>query len=618
MKGTVKVERVGNRIHARIPYADGDGPRFAKKVTGARWSPEAKVWTYPLEWVTCVALRQVFGNGLEIGPELWAWATDARRASEKMMALGKAQDADLEHLPRLAPKLYEAIKTRPYQLVGSSFIATGRQVLLADEMRLGKTLQAIAGLIEAHPQGGTFLVFPPKTAVLATWKPELERWVGYTAEILTMHGDRKQREAALALANRPRTQRFRFVIGNIEMARIKGIEDNRTKTGGRPEYPGLFSVAWDGFIVDESHLALVHKTGQPTQTRVGMRRLAEQNPTAFRLALSGTPFRGKRHRIWGTLNWLKPELYTSYWRWLEQYFDVSSNGYGREIGDLKPEMEQAFYRELDTVMLRRTQAEVRPEIAGTLYGGTPLDGDSGPIGVWLDMEPKQAQQYKRMASQAALDVDGGEIMADGILAELTRAKQLADSCLSVADEQVQPVLPSNKWTWILNWLEEAGIAGEQDGDSKVIIATQYTKLVDVMDRELAALGIDHRIITGNVSATNRAKAQREFQAPDGPRVMLLNTTAGGTSLTLDRARAVIIIDETWVDDDQKQVEARITATNDETGKVAPTVYYLKSRGTIDEGIARNNLDAASLIRTVMDGRRGVEAMRRLLDGKEVK
>lgn len=616
---SVKVERVGDRIHALIPFRDGKGPEAAKRIPGARWDRSAKRWVYALDWAVCAKLRVTFGNSLVIGPNLAEWAWGAREMAERMAGLATARSAKLSHMPGLAPTLAAAMDTRPYQQAGVAFLAAGRQALLADEMRLGKTLQAIGALIEAKPEGGTFAVFTIKTAVLATWKPELERWLGDEVEILTMHGSRKQREAALALAARPRPRRFRILVANVEVARIRGIKDNNTKKGGQPEYPDLFDLAWDGFVIDDSPLALLHRVGVPTQTRVGMRRLAETNPAAVRYVLTGTPFRGKHYRIWGALNWLKPDVYTSYWRWVELYFDVHHDGYGKVIGGMRPEMEKAFYAELDGLMLRRTQAEVRPELPATLYGGTPLDGKEGnPVGVWLPMEGKQATQYKAMARDAVLEFEGGgEMLADGILAELTRAKQLAGSALDSVDGKILPCLPSNKWEWIVAHMTLMGIAGEDpEGDSKVIIASQFTRYINLISRELQAMGIDHRKITGEVTAKKRAQAQSDFQAEDGPRVMLLNTTAGGVSLTLDRARTIILHDETWIDDDQKQVEARIIPTTAEAARVASSVYYLRSLGTIDEGISRTNLTAADLIAAVMDGRRGVELAKQLLTGKE--
>lgn len=624
MKGRVYIERVGNRIHARIPYADGDGPRYAKKVPGARWSASTKTWTFALEWAICVALRRAFGDALEIGPELTAWARAARVSAEATIALSSANSAALSgNVKRVAPRLAAAIATRPYQEVGAAFVATGRQTLIADEMRLGKTLQSLAGIIEAYPDGGNFLIFAPKTAVLATWVPAINRWFGESATVTALSGTRAQREERLQsteyMIDKPKTG-FHFVISNIEMARVKGITDNLQKSGGVAEYPGLFEIVWDGFIVDESHKALVHKTGVPTQTRVGMRRLSETNPTALRIALSGTPFRGKRHQIWGTLNWLKPELYTSYWRWVEMYFDVSHDGYGKVIGDLRGEMESEFYRELSSIMLRRTKGEVRSELPPRMYAGDPIDGEAGgPVGIWLDMEPAQAKQYRMLQKEATVFASGGDIIADGILAEMTRAKQLSGSCLDVAPNgAVVPVLPSNKWDWIMAFLEDLGIAGEPSGTEKVVIASQFTKLVNLLATELASAGIAVHRITGEISATERARVQADFQTSDRVRVMLLNTTAGGVSLDLDAASTVILLDETWNADDQEQVEARIEPTTDERAKTSfPTVYYLRSRGTIEEGIARTNLDNDSLVKAVMDGRRGVETLKRLLSGEGV-
>lgn len=46
----------------------------AKEIPGAKHDVRARVWRLPLSWATCVIARGVFGDELEVGPALAAWA----------------------------------------------------------------------------------------------------------------------------------------------------------------------------------------------------------------------------------------------------------------------------------------------------------------------------------------------------------------------------------------------------------------------------------------------------------------------------------------------------------------------------------------------------------------
>ena len=94
---TVRIERVGNRVYADIPYhfgGNGMGPVLAKRVSGVTpkfdrgAGPGGKDkfvgWTYPLDLSVCRELRPVFGDALEIGDELRDWAAAERRREAEL------------------------------------------------------------------------------------------------------------------------------------------------------------------------------------------------------------------------------------------------------------------------------------------------------------------------------------------------------------------------------------------------------------------------------------------------------------------------------------------------------------------------------------------------------
>ena len=109
--------------------------------------------------------------------------------------------------------------------------------------------------------------------------------------------------------------------------------------------------------------------------------------------------------------------------------------------------------------------------------------------------------------------------------------------------------------------------------------------------------------------------QREFQRgtmDDGspaPDVFLLNTKAGGVSLTLDAADDVVIIDSTFVHDDQEQVEDRAHRLS---RMHSVQVWNLASTSSIDESILRNTWKMDTSIKKILDGERGIDFAKKLL------
>jgi SNF2 family DNA or RNA helicase len=423
----------------------------------------------------------------------------------------------------------------------------------------------------------------------------------------------------------------------------------KTKFITRPSYSKLFEVEWGVIIVDESHEVLIKRNGVPTQRRRGLDMLRTQalRGDGVPIALSGTPFDSKPHQLWGTLNWLDPVTYSAFHRWAELYWQ--KGGYtGHQLGEFRKDREKMLWDSLKAVALRRTKAEVAKDLPPKIYVGTPLEpsNQDSPIGIWLPMEGKQAKAYEDMRDLSVADLESGRLEAITALAELTRLKQLAccyghleeriikvscykdpvrrlipcQGCTAVgfhreAKQFYVPELPSNKFNWIVESLEEWGYP--KDPIDKVVIVSFYTGILNMIGR-----GINEHFstrkrpaeictaITGLTRSNDRRGIIDAFNAPGGPGVMLLNVKAGGTAITIDSADRMIFISETRSPDQQKQAEDRIHRISNPRHCM---YYYLRSLGTVDEGTAIVNQEAAMDTHRLLDGRRGVDYFRQILD-----
>ena len=617
-------ERVGNRIYLRVPYSEMN-VMTCKQVPGARWSKQAKAWTYPLDLETGRALREAFGEQLVLGPELTKWGQEAKALEQKLLGVNNVQDINvmsLVNLPRVSevcPGMWSAMNNRPYQPVASLFMAMAGQCLNADQPGTGKTIETLAALIERGVTGPV-LVLAPRTSVRSVWEPEIRQWLATYKEpwsVTVAIGSAKQVEHAYNnFIEEPWHDGLHFLVVNAEQARIKrdtecpadicnGDEDwcpekDRHKNRSTVRKPFLHNVEWSAIVADETHRWLINTRGKSaSQVGYGFTRLKTKEDGA-RYALTGTPLKGKKYNLFGTLNWLKPKVYTAKWRWIGTYFDVWDNEYGgKVIGDLKGGMsDEAFFRSLGSIVIRRTKDELRA------INPAWMPPEKRYHDIWVDLEGTQRTHYRSMEKAAEAQLEGGTLQARGILAEMTRLKQFALSDGHMVDGTFKPTLPSAKYDWVKEFLSERGIGKDEMSDEvhKVVICSQFTSVLNVWADKMREDGLNPLMITGETK--NPEVMADWFQTKDQYRLMLINTKAGGVSITLDAADDLVIIDETWVPDEQEQVEDRIHRASNILHQC--DIWYVRSRGTIEEGIAAANRDKAEANHVVLDAKRGLK------------
>lgn len=616
----------------------------------ARWNGQASRWYFPLHWDTCTGIRRVankLGADLKIGKDLTDWALIEKARQDSIPDVNSKEVVDLPVVQAEAPAIWKLMTEgdpekgyppRPYQTVGAAFLARNRSGLIADDPGLGKTVQAIAGIIESEIRG-PILVVAPKAAAMITWPKELARWVPndsvtiLSSDIATTWNapastNRSKLVKEFAATSEGATHTRHWLITSPNYIRCRAQVDDygnmvkpKVIQSVSQAVMELFDVEWSAIVVDESHQTLAG--GSPgvgrskwSAQRFGLAAL-DVKQDGLRIAMSGTPFRGQEAYLWGQLNWLRPDKFRAYWKWVEKHFDVWKDGYGMQIGRMVD--EAGMYEEARNVMVRRTKAEVASDLPPKLYGGWPLDpkDEHSVTAVWLDMEPKQARAYNAIVKDAAVELEGGVLMVNGVLAELTRLKQFAGSYGKLEGEHFQPTLPSNKFNWLVEFLDERGITKDLEKTApKVVVASQFSQLIYVFKEALEEMGIKAHSFTGDTNNTKRAAIEDDWQNNPGSeyRVLLLTTTAGGVSLTLDAADDLVLLDETWNPDDQTQVEDRLHRLS----RIHQVVIWkLFSLGTIEEGIARNNFDKDGILRAIMDGQRGVEFRKQMYTGNSV-
>jgi len=612
------------RIWLSFPYSAYTVSRV-KEIYGARYEFNDKLWSFPLDLEMAkdiYALAKELDVKLFVEPDLKEWARDEKSRYQSVLKpdnLKADVSGYLTHLRTTRPELIAAMESKPWQIPGAAFIVGQKRVLLADKPGLGKTIQTLAAIAELDIKG-PILVVAPRTAVNVTWPDEIRQWLG--AEVIVrINSSMKPAERKKRLErvkNAPPNCRTWVLVGPNYLRIRPDVDDYgnylrdengkkiiRTVKEGLPE---LFDIEWHAVIVDESHQTLAGATGnkkKQSAQRLGLGAL-KIAPGAPQIAISGTPFRGKTENIWGTLNWLDPQKYSSYWTWVKRHYGMQTTTTQFGSGILKGDRikdERKFFKELEPIMVRRTKEEVQKDLPPKTYGGHHLDPNdpNSPVAVWLPMSPHQRAQYNSVVKDAVIRLSGSEINVNGVLAEMTRFKQLANACLT---DSARPALPSNKIEWILDFIDE-----RQEAGTKVIVASQFTGFLELLSAALTRMKVGHYLFTGKTSDAERNNIREQFQKEEGDMVVLLNTKSGGVSLTLDMADDVVVCDQTWIPDDQEQVEDRAHRVSRNHNV---TVWNLASLGTIDEAVAVTNSAREDAIFSILEGQRGVAYVKAIL------
>jgi SNF2 family DNA or RNA helicase len=660
IKARVETSQNGRKVEVHFEGEDIDkeleyihkikqipGATFVGKEKIQRYGADKPFWYFPLDMETCKRIKKVLGDDMVVGKFLRIWAKEQNRTTEKLRSIMAGELGDLEVLPEVLPRLYEAIFLGPkgrdmsaeervgaleelpesYQVHDVKFMAACANPMNCNQPGIGKTIESIAAVFESGKEiyDGAHLVIAPLTSLDTVWKEHLEEWQDYPVLMPQGHRHNRQEELEDGLAMYYDGLPFWMVV-NPDMFTLKSefkrcsthaknkkyrVQELRDCEGCEEKliapFPELLEVEWNTLILDEFHK--MGLTNSNTKTAQGISRVVAKK----KMGLSGTPIGGKVLRLWGILHFLYPEEFSSKWRFAEQWMRVTQ-GYGgsKKIEDeIRPDVEDDFWDMLSTKMVRRTKAEVLPWLPDKQY-----------ISLWVDMDEKQKKQYEEFARDAEIRIEGEELSATSILAEYTRLKQFAFSAQTLEtfyDEEgtmkvkPHPTTDSCKLPQIMRILEERGItkdAEEEGGDEKVVIFSQFTQIVDLITDYLREQGIVTEKITGAVTNDERTRIQRKWQeevvTPTSPRVLVMNVAAGGVAITLDRASTAIMVDETWNPDDQEQAEDRIHRGSRIHQVV---VYYIRTKGTIEQYIKTVTDDKSEKNFNILDARRaGLKAI----------
>jgi SNF2 family DNA or RNA helicase len=490
---------------------------------GTAWRSEDKHWRVPRSWAACVVLRQLFGQDLELGGQLVAWARDRRywRIDPVMMLRDKLYFDDDCRASESAGGAWQyleeieaghELKLFPYQCIDVLFMTLNTRGILANPMGIGKSASSIRTLLlhdkmEAEPFPA--LVICPNT-VKETWAGEFRKFAPELDVVIVTGGAGTRRKVL--------TPGHQVYIINWEALRIHSRLAGygpMALTDEEKEPKELNKLGFRTVIADEAHRAKDPKSKQ-TRAMWALMREAE-----YRYPVTGTPVVSNVGDLWSLLHACEPEGFPAKSRYLERYARIELGFFGgQEILGLRPETTGEFHA-ITRPLIRRVPKEAAlPQLPPKL----------DVVYRFCEMSPAQKKLYDQMEKNLLAQVEGSEelISAPNAIAQLTRLLQFASASATVdTDNHVHLSLPSSKADDLAELLSEMG-------DEPLVVAAVSRQLIELAAARLDKEGITYGLITGVISTEDRQRAVERFQ--EGKiRCILLTIDTGGLGITLTRA-----------------------------------------------------------------------------------
>ena len=399
----------------------------------------------------------------------------------------KAHIQRLQEMKNLQPELPSTLQAelRDYQIQGFNWLSRlaywGVGACLADQMGLGKTLQALAVILQRAPQGATLIIAP--TSVCMNWISEAGKFAPTLNPIQFGSGNRQKLLDEL--------QPFDMLVCSYGLLQQEEVAKM------------LSEVEWQTIATKRSQAAM---------------NLRSQ----FKLITTGTPVENHLGELWNLFRFINPGLLGSR-ESFNQRFAVPIE----KLQD--KQTRQRLKKLIQPFLLRRTKTQVLSELPSRTE-----------ITLHVELSREEMAMYEALRQQAITKLADSEATAGHkhlqVLAEIMKLRR---ACCHSKLVMPDTTLPSAKLQLFGEVLAEL-----LENRHKALVFSQFVDHLEIIRNYLDEQSINYHYLDGSTPTKERKKRVDSFQAGEGD-VFLISLKAGGTGLNLTAADYVIHMDPWW-------------------------------------------------------------------------
>ncbi|KAF1995689.1 DNA repair and recombination protein RAD26 [Amniculicola lignicola CBS 123094] len=467
----------------------------------------------------------------------------------------------------------------------------GEGAIMADEMGLGKTLQTIALLWTLMKQTPIYEAAPVVTKALVVcpaglvnnWRREFRKWLGNERiGVFVAEGKNKN------IRNFTKGKAYNVMIIGYEMLRT--VQEELKKCG-----------RIDIVIADEGHRL-------KTANNKAMLAIQSLN-TERRVILSGTPLQNDLSEFYTAIDFVNPGLLGKRSAFKREFETPIVRSRQPNASDSELEKGEARWKELVSLtsqfIIRRT-ADVLAKY---------LPPKTEHI-VFCKPTAAQAAAYRGILSSPVFAVALGNsdmaLQLINVLKKVCNSPSLLKSSKDpdeTPSEMLQNLLPlipphvlaSHASSTKLRLLDSLLHRIYTSTNEKVVIVSNYTTTLDMIERLLTSLSYTFLRLDGSTPANKRQGLVERFNTVDPKTAFafLLSAKSGGVGLNLIGASRIILFDIDWNPATDLQAMARIHRDGQ---KLPCKIYRFLVQGGLDEKIFQRQVMKMGLANAVVDNK----------------
>jgi superfamily II DNA or RNA helicase len=493
------------------------------------------------------------GNSLQFHPLTSLVLEDAIADVGKVKAdkHWKQQVRKLKEVKDLQPKLPSTLQAelRDYQQEGFDWLSRlahwGVGACLADQMGLGKTLQALALILSHAAKGATLIIAP--TSVCMNWISEAQKFAPTLNPIQFGYGDRQQ-----TLADLQPFDLFICSYGLLQQEEVASM---------------LAEVEWQTIVLDEAQ-AIKNMTTKRSQAAMKLQG-------KFKLITTGTPIENHLGELWNLFRFLNPGLLGSWEEFNQRLAIPIEKNQDKQAKKQLKKLIQPF-------ILRRTKTQVLEELPSRTE-----------ITLHVDLSPEEMAFYEALRQKAIAKLTDSDANAGTkhlqVLAEIMKLRR---ACCNTRLVMADSSLPSAKLEVFGEILEEL-----LENNHKALVFSQFIDHLHIIRDYLEQNKISYQYLDGSTPAKQRKIRVDKFQGGEGD-IFLISLKAGGTGLNLTAADYVIHMDPWW----NPAVEDQASDRAHRIGQQRPvTIYRLVTKDTIEAKIVELHHHKRDLADSLLEG-----------------
>lgn len=425
---------------------------------------------------------------------------------------------------------------RTYQRDDAKFLASIPFSACFNEQRTGKTPTALEVIKLRRLQEERILIITTASSIYQ-WKEEYETWLGKNCVVCTGTPTNKLK-----------------AIGSWTHGLVVSLDSFKETASRSGLIEPILSRNPQMVILDEAH-----KIKNPKSANA--KAVFKTKHIPYRLALTGTPAQGKPYDIFSILKFLYPSDFGSYWRFIEEYFEIEDNviwqngrpRHYKTYDNFKKDKAAQLQEILNKFSTQRKRKDVMPWLPDKFYQQVKLS------------PTKEQKKYLKDLEETYRTED---IITTGTLDRLVRYRQI---CLDPGLLDLKGKSP--KTEWIIQYLKDYP-------DEQIIIFSKFTSYLIRLSEQLDTTWA---LLIGATPAEQRGKFIKDFQSGKF-KVFLINIDAGKEALTLDAAETTIFTDKFPPIGSIEQAEDRFIASTKEKAHKAHKIIELMIADSFDEQI----------------------------------